>query len=271
MLWKYLLPFFPAVSTPNISTANICVARQHQFDKVKELHSNGVTLRQIARITRLARGTVRKYVVMERLEKRQSRSSTNLEAFINFLLQEENRGKTYCRLHKIIVQMGFNGKYTQFCCKMNEVYDIQPFIRTKPAFPLMVKTWSPARLSLMLYMESEEFQDSEDLDFLRLLFEKLPQIKQLEQLVKGFERLFAAKEDGRLKNWIQEALKSECGLKNFAKNLLKDCEAVNNAVITTISNGQVEGQVNRIKKIKRKMYGRAGFQLLRKMVLVKSA
>lgn len=120
-------------------------------------------------------------------------------------------------------------------------------------------------------MESEEFQDSEDLDFLRLLFEKLPQIKQLEQLVKGFERLFAAKEDGRLKNWIQEALKSECGLKNFAKNLLKDCEAVNNAVITTISNGQVEGQVNRIKKIKRKMYGRAGFQLLRKMVLVKSA
>ncbi|TBO44425.1 transposase [Pedobacter kyonggii] len=45
----------------------------------------------------------------------------------------------------------------------------------------------------------------------------------------------------------------------------------NNAVITNISNGQVEGQVNRIKTIKRKMYGKAGFQLLRKMVLAKSA
>lgn len=58
---------------------------------------------------------------------------------------------------------------------------------------------------------------------------------------------------------------------NFAKNRTKDYEAVNNVVITTISNGQVEGQVNRIKNIKRKMYRRAGFQLLRKMVLAKSA
>lgn len=93
----------------------------------------------------------------------------------------------------------------------------------------------------------------------------------MEQLVKGFKQLFVTKEDGLLKKWIEEALKSECGLKNFAKNLLKDYEAVNNAVITTISNGQVEGQVNRIKNIKRKMYGRAGFQLLRKIVLAKSA
>ncbi|SEO20463.1 Transposase [bacterium A37T11] len=256
---------------PNISTANIDVARQHKFDKVKELHNNGTALRQIARITKLARGTVRKYVVMERLEKRQSRNSTNLEAFINFLLQEDNRGKTFRELHKIIVQMGFTGKYTQFCCKMNEIYDMKLFTRAKSASPLMVKTWSSTRLSLMLYMEAEQLQSNEDRNFLRLLFEKLPQIKRLEQLVKGFKQLFVAKEDGQLRNWIEEALKSECGLKNFAKNLLKDYDAVNNAVITTISNGKVEGQVNRIKNIKRKMYGRAGFQLLRKMVLAKSA
>ena len=256
---------------PDISTANIGVHRQHKFDKVKELYSNGITLRKIARITKLARSTVRKYVVMEQLGKRQSRSSTNLEAFINFLLQEDNRDKTYRELHKTIVQMGFNGKYTQFCCKMNEVYNMQPFIRTKSEAPIVVKTWSPTRLSLMLYMESEQLQGNDDRDFLKLMFEKLPQIKQMEQLVKGFKQLFLTKEDGLLKNWIEEALKSECGLKNFAKNLLKDYEAVNNAVITTISNGQVEGQVNRIKNIKRKMYGRAGFQLLRKMVLAKSA
>ena len=38
----------------------------------------------------------------------------------------------------------------------------------------------------------------------------------------GFKQLFIAKKDGKLKNWIEEALKSECGLKNFAENLLKD-------------------------------------------------
>src|SRR2546428_6185846 len=124
----------------------------------------------------------------------------------------------------------------------------------------------PTKLSLMLYMEPDQLQRMDDQEFMKLL-----DIKQLERLVKGFKKLFILKEDGLLMNWIDETIKSECGLKNFAKNILKDYEAVNNAVITPFSNGQVEGQVNRIKNIKRKMYGRAGFELLRKMVLAKSA
>jgi len=79
---------------------------------------------------------------------------------------------------------------------MNEVYNMQPFIKGKSQAPIVVKTWSPTRLSLMLYMEPQDLQGNEDRDFLKLLFETLPQIKQLEQLVKGFKQLFAAKEDG---------------------------------------------------------------------------
>ncbi|PWJ51830.1 hypothetical protein CLV98_1374, partial [Dyadobacter jejuensis] len=55
-------------------------------------------------------------------------------------------------------------------------------------------------------------------------------------------------------------------LKGFAKGINQDYQAVNQAVISTISNGQV----NRLKTIKRNMYGRAGFELLRKIVLSKS-
>lgn len=257
-------------TTHDISTANISVSRQHKFDKVKALLSEGLSLRRIAKITNLARGTVRNYMDLERLGKRQSRASTNLDAFINFLLQDENRGKTYKELHKAITQMGFNGKYTQFCYNMKEVYSRQPFIRTRPTAPIMVKTWTPTRLAIMLYMEPRQLK-GDDEEFLKLLFDESPQIKQLASLVRTFKNLFVAKEDGMLRNWIEEAIKSECGLRNFARNLLKDYEAVNNAVITKISNGQVEGQVNRIKNIKRRMYGRAGFQLLRKMILAKSA
>ncbi|HAL52918.1 MULTISPECIES: ISL3 family transposase [Pseudomonadati] len=254
-----------------ISTANIGAHKQYLFDKVKELYANGITLRQIARITNLDRKTVARYVSVEKLEKRQSRNSTNLESFINYLLSEENHGKTYRELHNTIVQMGFNGKYTQFCHKMNEVYNMPGLSRMKyKAQVVVAKTWSPTKLSLMLYRESKHLKE-DDKEFLELLFEKLPQIKQLEQLIKDFKQLFLIKKEGMLQKWIQEASTSECGLKNFAKNLLRDYEAVNNAVVRTVSNGQVEGQVNRIKNIKRKMYGRAGFQLLRKMILAKSA
>ena len=259
------------VAEPSFTTANISIDKQHKFENVKDLYSKGISIRQIARTVRLTRITVRKYITIEQLVKRQSRTTTNLDAFIDFLIQDDNRVKTYRELHKTIVEMGFNGKYTQFCCKMNEVYNMQPSLRPKSTGPILVKTWSPTRLSIMLYMELDELKRDEDKDFLKLLFEKCPQIEKIEKLVKGFKKLFIAKEDGMLKNWIEEVLKSDCGLNNFAKNLLKDYDAVNNAVITTISNGQVEGQVNRIKNIKRKMYGKAGFQLLRKMVLAKSA
>ena len=53
----------------------------------------------------------------------------------------------------------------------------------------------------------------------------------------------------------------------FAYGLQKDISAVTAAVETVWSTGQVEGQINRLKMIKRQMYGRAGFELLRARVL----
>ena len=71
-----------------------------------------------------------------------------------------------------------------------------------------------------------------------------------------------------LDTWLEEA--EQCGLKvfkNFAAGLRRDYEAVKAALTYEWSQGQVEGQVNRLKFIKRQMYGRAKFDLLRKRVL----
>jgi transposase len=71
-----------------------------------------------------------------------------------------------------------------------------------------------------------------------------------------------------LQQWIDKARQSEFGLiVRFAYGLKKDIAAVVAAVDTGWSNGQVEGQINRLKTIKRQMYGRAGFSLLRARVL----
>ncbi len=57
-------------------------------------------------------------------------------------------------------------------------------------------------------------------------------------------------------------------LKGFAGGLLSDYQAVENALTLPWSNGQVEGQVNKLKTIKRQMYGRASFELLRKRMIL---
>ncbi|MFT4667475.1 MAG: transposase [Salibacteraceae bacterium] len=59
-------------------------------------------------------------------------------------------------------------------------------------------------------------------------------------------------------------------MKSFAQNLNRDFDTVYNACSLEWSNGQVEGQVNRLKNIKRQMYGRASFELLKKVVLADS-
>jgi transposase len=68
-----------------------------------------------------------------------------------------------------------------------------------------------------------------------------------------------------LDDWLLQAQAS--ALASFATSLRRDEDAVRAALTEPWSNGQVEGQVNRLKVIKRDMYGRAGFDLLRCRVL----
>jgi transposase len=69
----------------------------------------------------------------------------------------------------------------------------------------------------------------------------------------------------QLDGWIAAA--ENGGFKGFAGSLRQDRDAVHAALTLPWSTGPVEGQINRLKVIKRTMYGRAGFDLLRHRVL----
>ena len=79
----------------------------------------------------------------------------------------------------------------------------------------------------------------------------------------------AAAASAELDAWLVEA--SKCGvqtMETFAAGLKQDADAIRAALTTPWSNGQTEGQVNRLKTIKRQMYGHASFDLLRRRVLM---
>ncbi|TYB81915.1 MAG: transposase [Kosmotoga sp.] len=57
-------------------------------------------------------------------------------------------------------------------------------------------------------------------------------------------------------------------LTTFARGIERDIEAVKNAIITEFSNGVIEGVINKIKVIKRIMYGRCSFELLKLKVIM---
>lgn len=70
--------------------------------------------------------------------------------------------------------------------------------------------------------------------------------------------------DARIDNAIESNIIS---IMRFARTLHRDIDAVRNAIELPWSNGQAEGQVNRLKTLKRAMYGRAGPELLRARML----
>jgi transposase len=92
-----------------------------------------------------------------------------------------------------------------------------------------------------------------------------------EAIVESFQAFAAMVREQRVADfdtWLKDALHSDCtALKQFAHGLEHDEAAVRRALNSDWSNGQCEGQINRLKLIKRQMYGRAKFDLLRLRVL----
>jgi transposase len=102
--------------------------------------------------------------------------------------------------------------------------------------------------------------------------EHCPKAKEANSLALQFKEMTDKLKESMLDPWLERVANSNItALKNFASGLKQDYDAVKAAVSLEWSNGQVEGQVNRLKMIKRQMYGRASFELLRKRVLTNSS
>src|SRR5262249_40877117 len=99
-----------------------------------------------------------------------------------------------------------------------------------------------------------------------------PEIAQVDRLCTRFRQLLRDHDVEGLGTWLAAADRSGIEeVSSFAAKLRKDLAAVEAAVTSPWSQGQVEGQVNRLKLVKRSMYGRAKFDLLRQRVLYHAA
>jgi len=87
-------------------------------------------------------------------------------------------------------------------------------------------------------------------------------------LAMRFRGILRSKNVAKLGVWLTDAHQSGLyAMQRFARTLRRDIDAVRSAVTETWSNGQTEGQINRLKTLKRAMYGRAGPELLRARML----
>jgi transposase len=103
---------------------------------------------------------------------------------------------------------------------------------------------------------------------LTVLKEEVPGFAAMRHLAIRFQSLLRHHNETKLDPWLDDA--KACGIPaivNFARTLMIDIQAVRNAVVERWSNGQTEGQINRLKTLKRAMFGRANVELLRARLL----
>ncbi|MCY7346243.1 MAG: transposase [Pyrinomonadaceae bacterium] len=118
-------------------------------------------------------------------------------------------------------------------------------------------------------LESKPKLDEEKSRFLELLQAREPEIGEAVKLITEVRRILKKGNENDYENWREKVRQTTENqeLKNFAFRLGKDDRAIRGAITTDWSNGQTEGQVNRLKLIKRQMYGRASFEVLKARVL----
>jgi transposase len=90
-------------------------------------------------------------------------------------------------------------------------------------------------------------------------------LARARELALRFAAIVRERKIGDFGRWLDDAAESE--LRSFASGLKQDEAAVRAALELPWSNGQTEGQITRLKLIKRQMYGRAKHDLLRARVL----
>ena len=94
----------------------------------------------------------------------------------------------------------------------------------------------------------------------------VPTLVSARDLVERFHRMVRDREPTALPTWITDATGSV--LASFGKGIVADHRAVTAAITQPWSNGQTEGQITKLKLVKRQMYGRAKLDLLRARLLV---
>lgn len=138
------------------------------------------------------------------------------------------------------------------------------------------RSFSPRQtLWLLLGDRSTTQQNQEDVQaqaYIARLRELSPTIQQAQGLLVQFRQLLRARDLAGFRDWLPHALRSTVPeVRGFAYGIRRDRSAVEAAFVYAWNNGQVEGQVNRLKMLKRQTYGRANFDLLRRRVLYHAA
>lgn len=242
--------------------------RRARHRQVHELLAEGHSQRAITRHLGWSRNTVRRYANAERWQdmvtKHRPRGS-KVDPYKPYLHAQWHAGHTnVVALDREIRTMGNTGSYSTVANYLGKFRPDRPKLppadRPIPPTVRAVTGW--------LTRHPDSLDEDEQLQ-LKALLERCPPLEDAYGLVKCLARMLTELSGEDLPTWIKAATEADLpSLRRFSNGLTKDLDVVTAGLTLPYSSGAVEGNVGRLKMIKRKLYGRANLDLLRKLVLL---
>lgn len=270
------LPGPPAEPVPASTRIQAKRAKRRQlaerFERVHELHERGYPAARIARELGLSRRSVFRYLRRDTCPAWHLRGSqrSRLDGYREWIDARIAEGFiNIADLHRQLTERGFKGSYGGVYAFVTKRLGAagKKRERLNAATPPAPRPPSARQLSFEWVRRPERRKPPEQarLDAIRGCSVELAEALDLAD---GFADLVRKQSTGTLSEWLTRGEASpEPALRRFAGGIRSDEASVQAAVTQRWSNGPVEGHVNRLKTIKRQMYGRAGFVLLRARVL----
>jgi transposase len=249
--------------------------RQALYEEVTRLQAAGLNHKAIALELGLDLATVKKYLKGPPQPIRKAASPSKLDPYKAYLKRRyfEDHFDNAKRLWEEIVAQGFSGGYNGVNLYLAQLRIEQGGIEltgkrlNKQIKPLEEVLPSVRQLTWAFFLPVERLKSKPKAQ-LNLILGKVPELAKAYQLVQGFGKLLRERQEAGLNAWLEAVGSSKLEpLVSFGRGVKRDEAAVRAGLTSPYSQGQTEGQVNRLKLVKRQMYGRADFELLRIRVL----
>jgi transposase len=277
------VPVPPPVETPTPAqqrAGHRKARRQALHAQVWALHHQGWTAPAIAQHVGLGLRTVQRDLrspTFAGRKRRSDRGDSVLNPYKPYLLERWNAGcYTAMRLFREIRQRGYGGGYgvvAAYACRLRQAQGLPPGHR-RPRQPLPAvaepscQPLTPRRAA-WLVLRREAKRTPAESQQLTQLHAQSAEVAEAIDLAQDFATLVRQRQPAQLEPWLQRATASAVdAVRRFATGLSEDYEAVKAGVTLPWSSGPVEGHINRLKMLKRQMFGRARLDLLNRRFLL---
>ena len=256
----------PAQQAAPAPEAGLAARTRARHGEIHAALARGLTITEISRTLRLERKTVRRYATAATPDQLITGTRLTRPGLLGphqaYLRQRWDEGaRSTNRLHQELRARGYRGS-------LRTLRRLTAQLRHDTATPAPPPAPAARKVASWILTPPGKLTDA-DRAALAQITGRCEELTTTRDLVREFADMLRHRHGKRLEAWAAQAENSPVSeLRSFSKGLRKDWAAVTTGLTVPYSSGAVEGHVNRIKMIKRQMYGRAKPDLLRKRVLL---